>query len=212
MMAPASRTLWARARADALNFVNHPLPVQLATGAAPAGCYSRLVRDRRVIVDALAECCARCAVVARGEDRAEALRALSIALVAADGGDDAAWLAEAAACGKTIVVDVVACYTCGGTHLNVDCPIDADAPSSSAATLASALRQHYEEGEGLAAVSALLRLVGWSHETLRAALPAPTPHPSTPAPCFLLAAHALETLSLQRVERASYPCAFFSSL
>ena len=151
----AIATAWSRA--SGLAFVNHPLVVQLGTGALPLGVFSRCLLGREVVLAALEQC---------AESTPE-LRGLLAAESASCGSDHAAWLDQAAAAGKTIELPPdeieagVRCYSCGGTHYNVDCPKDA-----SASPAANALASYLRDCSTLAAPAAIFRTMGWSHNTL----------------------------------------------
>ena len=109
-LAPSAE-LRARHRSERLNLLNHPLNIQLATGALPYGSFLRLLHDRETILGGL-----RDAIAAAGADGA----AIDAQAAVAE-ADAARWTADAEASGKSIFADVQ-CYTCGGNHLNIDCP------------------------------------------------------------------------------------------
>jgi len=103
-----------------LDLTNHPLQLQLATGELPLGCFRRLVADRAVILEGL-------------------MKAASMGLMDEEMSrhslESQRWLVEAEKAGKTISVPGIECYSCGGDHLNIDCPednIDAGSPSAQA--------------------------------------------------------------------------------
>ena len=97
-----SATLWASNRGELLNLLNHPLQIQLATGDLPYGSFLRLCEDRATILDGL--------VAAAGTSPAAAGLA---AARGANGDAVAALRSAAAAAGKSIEADGVACYGCG---------------------------------------------------------------------------------------------------
>lgn len=123
---------FAQSRAQMLDLLNHPLQIQLATGDLPLGSFLRLVRDRLVLMEGIR------AVLPLGsfpeEDDAIGIRAHHTEAVA--------WLQSAEACGKTIAARPgITCYTCGGNHLDIDCPDDSGQESSqSVLALNSVLR------------------------------------------------------------------------
>jgi len=98
-------------RSERLNLLNHPLQIQLATGALPYGSFVRLCHDRTTILDAV-----RSAAAAAGAD----------VLSDVSEAEAKAWLDAAEAAGKSISTGdpSIKCYACGGDHLNVDCPDD----------------------------------------------------------------------------------------
>ena len=49
----ATEQLRAAHRSERLNLLNHPLQIQLATGALPYGSFVRLCHDRTTILDAV---------------------------------------------------------------------------------------------------------------------------------------------------------------
>jgi len=110
---PTTTTEQLRAahRGESLNLLNHPLQIQLATGALPYGSFVRLCHDRSTILDAV-----RSAAAAAGAD----------VLSDVSEAEAKAWLETAEASGKTISTGdpSIKCYACGGDHLNVDCPDD----------------------------------------------------------------------------------------
>ena len=191
--AVVSQSLWSNRRDAALAVVNNPLIVQLGSGELPAGSYLRLMEDRAVVLDGVQAACA--AACRRGRlppsgrpatSAAAAAAGLDILLKAEQkrrADDHEAWAAAMAAAGKSIEVDheawaaaqaaagepatQLACYTCGGPHLNVDCPEEL-APSAAARALAAHLRSS-PPAVALPAAAAVLRCVGWCHATLRAA-------------------------------------------
>ena len=157
-----SATLWASNRGELLNLLNHPLQIQLATGDLPYGSFLRLCEDRATILDGL--------VAAAGTSPAAAGLA---AARTANGDAVAALRSAAAAAGKSIEADGVACYGCGGPHLNMDCP-DELAPSNAARALAAVVRTSGgaaslagvgDYPSSLAAVAAVTRAYGWACAT-----------------------------------------------
>ena len=113
LAAPLSTTAQLREahRPERLNLLNHPLQIQLATGALPYGSFVRLCHDRTTILDAV-----RSAAAAAGAD----------VLSDVSEAEAKTWLEAAEAAGKTISTGdpSIKCYACGGDHLNVDCPDD----------------------------------------------------------------------------------------
>ena len=188
-----SQSLWSNRRDAALAVVNNPLIVQLGSGELPAGSYLRLMEDRSIVLDGVTAACA--AACRRGRLPPSGRPATSAAAAAAGldlllkaeqerrEDDHEAWAAAMAAAGKSIEVDheawaaaqaaagepatQLACYTCGGPHLNVDCPEEL-APSAAARALAAHLRSS-PPAVALPAAAAVLRCVGWCHATLRTA-------------------------------------------
>ena len=137
-------------RSERLNLLNHPLQIQLATGALPYGSFVRLCHDRGTILDAV-----RSAAAAAG---AEVLGDVSEA-------EAKAWLETAEAAGKTISTGdpSIKCYACGGDHLNVDCPDDVTV-TGPARAVAAVLRS-YSDVEAAAGVLAACEY-GWACGTL----------------------------------------------
>ena len=133
-----------------MNLLNHPLQIQLATGALPYGSFVRLCHDRSTILDAV-----RSAAAAAG---AEVLGDVSEA-------EAKAWLETAEAVGKTISTGdpSIKCYACGGDHLNVDCPDDLTV-TGPARAVAAVLRS-YDGVEAAAGVLAVCEY-GWACGTL----------------------------------------------
>lgn len=135
LSAPTTTTEQLRAahRSERVNLLNHPLQIQLATGALPYGSFLRLCHDRSTILEALRSTAAAAAgadvlsVLADEDEAAEATAR--------------AWRAQAEAAGKTISTDdeSIKCYACGGDHLNIDCPDDLSV-SGPARALAAVLR------------------------------------------------------------------------
>merc|ERR1719247_3345807 len=129
--APTTTTEQLRAahRSERLNLLNHPLQIQLATGALPYGSFVRLCHDRSTILEAL-----RAAAAAAGAD------VLSDEAATADATAQE-WRTVAESSGKTISTgdDSINCYACGGDHLNIDCPDDLSV-SGPARALAAVLR------------------------------------------------------------------------
>ena len=149
---PTTTTEQLRAahRSERLNLLNHPLQIQLATGALPYGSFVRLCHDRCTILDAV-----RSAAAAAG---AEVLADVSEA-------ETKAWLDAAEASGKTISTGdaSIKCYACGGDHLNVDCPDDLTV-TGPARAVAAVLRS-YNDVEAAAGVLAACEY-GWACGTL----------------------------------------------
>ena len=150
---PTTTTEQLRAahRGESLNLLNHPLQIQLATGALPYGSFVRLCHDRSTILDAV-----RSAAAAAGAD------------VLADevsNDETKAWLDAAEAAGKTISTrdPSIKCYACGGDHLNVDCPDDLTV-TGPARAVAAVLRS-YDGVEAAAGVLAVCEY-GWACGTL----------------------------------------------
>ena len=96
-------------RPDVLNLLNHQLQQQLANGGLGLGSFRRLCRDRSAILEGLQ----RAAPAGLLDDECST-----------HAQDVETWLAAAEAAGKTIVVPGVRCYSCGGEHLNIDCPLE----------------------------------------------------------------------------------------
>ena len=150
---PTTTTEQLRAahRGESLNLLNHPLQIQLATGALPYGSFVRLCHDRSTILEAV-----RSAAAAAGAD------------VLADevsNDETKAWLDAAEAAGKTISTGdpSIKCYACGGDHLNVDCPDDLTV-TGPARAVAAVLRS-YDGVEAAAGVLAVCEY-GWACGTL----------------------------------------------
>ena len=150
---PTTTTEQLRAahRGESLNLLNHPLQIQLATGALPYGSFARLCHDRSTILEAV-----RSAAAAAGAD------------VLADevsNDETKAWLDAAEAAGKTISTGdpSIKCYACGGDHLNVDCPDDLTV-TGPARAVAAVLRS-YSGAEAAAGVLAACEY-GWACATL----------------------------------------------
>ena len=110
---PTTTTEQLRAahRSERLNLLNHPLQIQLATGALPYGSFVRLCHDRSTILDAV-----RSAAAAAGAD----------VLSDVSEAETKAWLETAEEAGKTIRTGdpSIKCYACGGdpvsyTHLTL---------------------------------------------------------------------------------------------
>ena len=135
-------------RSERLNLLNHPLQIQLATGALPYGSFVRLCHDRSTILDAV-----RSAAAAAG---AEVLGDVSEA-------EAKAWLETAEASGKTISTGdpSIKCYACGGDHLNVDCPDDLTV-TGPARAVAAVLRSSPDPATAVFAVCEY----GWACGTL----------------------------------------------
>ena len=148
---PTTTTEQLRAahRSERLNLLNHPLQIQLATGALPYGSFVRLCHDRRTILNAV-----RSAAAAAGAD-----------VLAAEVSNDEtkAWLDAAEASGKTISTGdpSIKCYACGGDHLNVDCPDDLTV-TGPARAVAAVLRSSPDPATAVFAVCEY----GWACGTL----------------------------------------------
>ena len=97
-------------RSERLNLLNHPLQIQLATGALPYGSFVRLCHDRSTILEAVRSAAAAAGADVLGDEVSEAAATAK------------AWLDAAEAAGKTISTGdpSIKCYACGGDHLNVD--------------------------------------------------------------------------------------------
>lgn len=137
---------FAQSRPQMLDLLNHPLQLQLATGDLPLGSFQRLLEDRLVLV--------------KGIQAATTTRD-GASLLSFVGDDDTIIEAHheyakqaleiAKGRGKTIAAGPgIACYTCGGDHLNIDCPDDQE-PSQSVLALSSVL-----QSSGLVGASAVL--------------------------------------------------------
>ena len=126
-----------------LNLLNHPLQLQLVTGDLPLGSFQRLLSDRLVLLEGL-ETSAAGLFLLEDDD-------IDIhSIIQAHHEDAHQWLTMAQAQGKTIRTPGIACYTCGGEHLNIDCPDDQE-PSQSVRALHSVLQT-----SGLAGAMAIL--------------------------------------------------------
>ena len=125
-----------------LNLLNHPLQLQLATGELPLGSFRRLVQDRQAILEGLT-----CAV----GDMIDSQESLS-----SHGATSQKWLRIAEEAGKTIELEGIDCYNCGGNHLNIDCPEDQEI-SQSAQAMKSIL-----QANGIAGAAAVLRCYSFS--------------------------------------------------
>ena len=159
---PTTTTEQLRAahRSERLNLLNHPLQIQLATGALPYGSFVRLCHDRSTILDAVRSAAAAAGVDVLGDvSEAEAK----------------AWLDAAEASGKTISTGdpSIKCYACGGDHLNVDCPDDLTV-TGPARAMAAVLRS-YNDVEAAAGVLAACEY-GWACGTLLEAGLGETPY------------------------------------
>lgn len=143
-----AETLWANERATALNMLNHPLQVQLATGELPLGSFQRLVLDRQVLLEGL-----------RGALKGSVGPSVMEKLAADDLGD--AWLATAELTGKTIEVPGIRCHGCGEAHFVRDCPSEAEPSQAVRATRSLLLQQG-----GCAGAAAVLRGYGWACQRL----------------------------------------------
>ena len=149
---PTTTTEQLRAahRSERLNLLNHPLQIQLATGALPYGSFVRLCHDRTTILEAV-----RSAAAAAGAD----------VLSDVSEAETKAWLDAAEAAGKTISTGdpSIKCYACGGDHLNVDCPDDLSV-TGPARAVAAVLRS-YSGAEAATGVLAVCEY-GWACDTL----------------------------------------------
>ena len=155
-----------RSHSAALSLVNHPLAVQLGTGALPRGSFDRCMLARRALLQSLEACAAR-AVSSEKVTPAAALLFSTVAKeVASIDADAAHWASEATSAGQTIdlpaeeVAAGVKCYVCGGNHYNIDCP-DELSVSGEAQALASFLR-----AASPAASATVLRDLAFVHKTL----------------------------------------------
>ena len=119
--------LFDQSRNDVLNLLNHPLQLQLATSELPLGSFRRLVVDRSVILEGIESAVTISSTTTQKHVHEEMERHVA---------DAKGWLQSAEDAGKTIVVPGIQCYTCGGEHLNIDCPNDAGAGDASPAALA----------------------------------------------------------------------------
>ena len=159
---PTTTTEQLRAahRSERLNLLNHPLQIQLATGALPYGSFVRLCNDRGTILDAV-----RSAAAAAGAD----------VLSDVSEAEAKAWLDAAEAAGKTISTGdpSIKCYACGGDHLNVDCPDDVTV-TGPARAVAAVLRS-YSGAEAATGVLAACEY-GWACDTLLEAGLGETPY------------------------------------
>ena len=149
-----------------LNLANHPLVVQFGCGSLPMGSFNRCLLARDTIVEALETAAASaCSGVSVTAEAAEYL-----SLVVDENSncerDAEMWRKAAAEAGRTIdlpeseVESGVRCYTCDGTHYNVDCPDEATAPPE-ALGLASFIKS-----SSLSASAIVLRDLGFAHTTL----------------------------------------------
>lgn len=121
-------SLWSRS--SALTLLNHPLLTQIGTGVLPMGSFHRLLVDRRLLVEAVRDgaspACASLSDVLP-LPAAELLRLCDEELASSEAETDA-WVAAAAAAGRTIEVadDNARCLTCTClTHLH-DSSADTD--------------------------------------------------------------------------------------
>jgi len=157
--------LWTRPQG--LMLANHPLIVQLGTGALPMGSFNRCLLAREALLEGLeASAASSCSGDAVSPEAAQLLS------MAADESarctrDASLWLETAAGAGRSIelpaeeVAAGVRCYTCGGTHYNIDCPETAAAPPE-----ALALAGFLKSARTLAAASAVLRDLSFASNTL----------------------------------------------
>ena len=160
--------LWTRT--EALRLANHPLVVQLGTGALPRGSFERVLLAREVLVQSL-EAAAKSAV-SGDEVSPSAAHLLSLVFDerARLKADTQAWSAACDSAGKTIDLPAseaaagVSCYNCGGNHYNIDCPDELRASAE-----AQALAGYLRGAPTLAGCSIVLRDVAFSHATLLAA-------------------------------------------
>ena len=152
-LSTTTEQLRAAHRSERLNLLNHPLQIQLATGALPYGSFVRLCHDRSTILEAV-----RSAAAAAGAD------VLSAEISEAQ-ETTKAWLETAEAAGKTISTGdpSIKCYACGGDHLNVDCPDDLSV-TGPARAVAAVLRS-YGGAEAATGVLAVCEY-GWACDTL----------------------------------------------
>ena len=152
-LSTTTEQLRAAHRSERLNLLNHPLQIQLATGALPYGSFVRLCHDRSTILEAV-----RSAAAAAGAD------VLSAEISEAQ-ETTKAWLETAEAAGKTISTGdpSIKCYACGGDHLNVDCPDDLSV-TGPARAVAAVLRS-YNDVEAATGVLAVCEY-GWACDTL----------------------------------------------
>mmetsp|Transcript_18236 Transcript_18236/g.24667 ORF Transcript_18236/g.24667 Transcript_18236/m.24667 type:complete len:392 (-) Transcript_18236:262-1437(-) len=178
-----SSTLWKGCRSDALTLLNHPLQIQLAQGTLPLGSFRRLVRDRKVIIEGMFAA-TNAIGNSRGNENADSADDHDFRAFVAEIRGEAAradtdaeeWLVTAEAAGKTIAAPAgVTCWTCGGAHLNIDCPEDTTRASSMAVSLASILtplptRDGPADASALAGVAAVLRGYGWACGRISTAL------------------------------------------
>lgn len=149
-LSTTTEQLRAAHRSERLNLLNHPLQIQLATGALPYGSFVRLCHDRSTILEAV-----RSAAAAAGAD----------VLSDVSEAETKAWLDAAEAAGKTISTGdpSIKCYACGGDHLNVDCPDDLTV-TGPARAVAAVLRS-YNDVEAATGVLAVCEY-GWACDTL----------------------------------------------
>ena len=170
--------LFTRVRQDVLNLMNHPLQLQLATSELPLGSFRRLCRDRAVILEGL-----QYAAPAGLLDE-EVIRHHT---------DVSSWLAAAEASGKSINAEAgISCFTCGGNHLNIDCPHDIE-PNPSALALRSVLQQ-----SGSVGAAAVLRSYSYACDRLLAV------SPGTSCYSGWLTTHANRWVKLARACEAEY--------
>ena len=147
-LSTTTEQLRAAHRSERLNLLNHPLQIQLATGALPYGSFVRLCHDRSTILEAV-----RSAAAAAGAD----------VLSDVSEAEAKAWLDAAEAAGKTISTGdpSIKCYACGGDHLNVDCPDDLTV-TGPARAVAAVLRSSPDPATAVLAVCEY----GWACDTL----------------------------------------------
>ena len=162
VLLPAALTpLWTRPAA--LTLANHPLFIQLGTGCLPRGSLERNLLARTAILDGLESAAGNGATSAERDE----LRALLSAEKRRCAEDTAIWRTQCDAAGVTIDLPAseveagVACYNCGGSHYNIDCPDElAVAPS------AVAISAYLRSTSTLAAAAAVLRDLAFVASTL----------------------------------------------
>lgn len=148
-------------RSDALTLVNHPLVVQLGTADLPFGSFHRSLLAREEIMAGLND--GLCASRANVSPQLATLRELTRTAAERARASSDTWRTEATSAGKSIEVEGISCYTCGGNHFNRDCPEECTGASSSALALASYLRSATCP---LAAASAVLSDLSFASDTL----------------------------------------------
>ena len=157
-----SSQLWQQNRGELLNLLNHPLQVQLANGDLPYGSFVRLCHDRAAVLEGL-EAAAGDYVPGISDERRE------------NDGCTRAWKTAAEAEGRSIAAPPgVACYGCGGDHLNVDCPEERSV-SGAASALAAVLRAP-DATSRLAGAAAVCRGYGWACGAIVGAALGPSPY------------------------------------
>ena len=139
-----------QSRNDVLNLLNHPLQLQLATGELPLGSFRRLVAERAGILEGIESAVTISSTTTQKHVHEEMERHTA---------DANEWLDAAEDAGKSIVVPGIQCYTCGGEHLNIDCPND-NAGAGDASPAALALRSVLQTSGPVGAV-AVLRSYGF---------------------------------------------------